>query len=78
MVKLTDEIVHQCIGLINSTENQTKLRKTLVDPILSYISSKVFPYFASLTVLLIVNILLLLIIIYLLVVRPGNPFHTIV
>ena len=70
MTKITDEIVNQCIGLINSNENQIKLRCMLIDPIFNYVASKAVPYFISLTILLIVNVCLLLVVIYFLT-KPG-------
>ena len=62
--KITQEILGQFISQFNKTENQIKLQYFVVDPIMNYISKKFYPYFISLTILLIINIILLTAIIY--------------
>ena len=64
MDKITNDLVNEFIGIINTEENQTKLRYFAIDPVLKYISNKIYPYFITLSVLLVVNIIFLVIIIY--------------
>ena len=70
MDKFSTEILDQFLSLLNSPESQEKLQFILVDPLLNYITAKAYPYFITLTVLLILNILFLVIIIYYLTKRP--------
>lgn len=71
MSKITEEIVNQCMGLVNSPDNQSKIRCFLIDPILNYVAIKAYPYFITLTILLIINIIFLGLIIYF-ITRPST------
>lgn len=64
MSKITEEIINQCVGLVNTPENQSRIRCFIIDPIINYISGKAYPYFIILTILLIINIMFLGLIIY--------------
>ena len=64
MSKFTEEIINQCMGLINTPDNQDRIQLMLIDPILNYVINKAFPYLIIFTTLLIINIIFLGIIIY--------------
>lgn len=59
---LTNELFIQFLEFYNKEENQQKLKNSIIDPILKYISKKAYPYFLLLIVLLIImNISLIII-----------------
>lgn len=60
----TNEIFSQCLALFKDHQNQEKISKMVIDPVLKHISKKAMPYIRLLVISLIVIILCLLLIIY--------------
>jgi len=61
---LTNEIFTQCLDLFREQQNQEKISKMVIDPVLKHISKKATPYIRLLVISLIIIILCLLLIIY--------------
>jgi hypothetical protein len=61
---LTNELFLQFLEFYNKEENQQKLKNSIIDPILKYISKKTYPYFLLLIVLLIIMNISLIVIFY--------------
>jgi hypothetical protein len=61
---ITNELFTQCLDLFKKQNNQDKLSKMVIDPVLKHISKKVAPYITILAISLIIIILCLLLIIY--------------
>lgn len=61
---LTNELFLQFLEFYNKEENQQRLKDSIIDPILKYISKRTYPYFLLLIVLLIIMNISLIVIFY--------------
>ncbi len=62
---LTTDLINQVTAELKKEENQSKLRESLLDPIMEYLHSKVYTYLQFLGFLIGLIILLLIINVYL-------------
>ena len=53
--KLTSDILYKCINELKKEENQTKIDKNIVQPIISNLSSKLYPYMVILFIMYILT-----------------------
>ncbi len=67
--KLTADILYKCINELKKEENQDKIDKNIVQPIISNLSSKLYPY---MIILFIMYILILILIISILIIIILN------
>lgn len=61
---VTAELIDQVTSELRKNENQTKIRDTLVDPLVQYLHSKIFNYLQFLGLLIGIMIALLVIILF--------------
>lgn len=58
---LTDDLIKQvsakCFEYCRSPYYQDKLQQLVLEPVISYISQRIYPYFFAVVLLLIINIL---------------------
>jgi hypothetical protein len=67
--KITTDILYKCINELKKEENQNKIDTHIVQPIISNLSSKLYPY---MVILFIMYILILILIISILIVIILN------
>lgn len=70
---LTNELFVQFLEFYNKEENQQKLKHSIIDPILKYISKRAYPYFLLIIVLLIIMNISLFFIFYKLYKKVPIP-----
>lgn len=62
--KLTNDIINQCIQHFQNDENKDKLKHTIIEPIIYYISDavteRIYPYFIFLNTLFILTFILVI------------------
>lgn len=62
---ITQELIDQVITEVRKEENQQKLKNGVIDPLISYLHSRVYTYLQFLGALMGIMILLLILILYL-------------
>jgi hypothetical protein len=67
--KLTADLLYKCINELKKEENQTKINTNIVKPIISNLTSKLYPY---MVILFIMYILILILIISILIIILLN------
>ncbi|VVU95053.1 hypothetical protein CPAV1605_778 [seawater metagenome] len=67
--KLTADILYKCMNELKKEENQVKINSNIVKPIISNLSSRLYPY---MVILFIMYILILILIISILILILFN------
>lgn len=62
---MTQELIDQFLAEVTKDETQDKIKKSLLDPVLRYLSGRVFTYLQFLGLLMAIMIILLVTILYL-------------
>lgn len=71
---LTEDLIKQvsakCFEYCRSPYYQDKLQQLVLEPVIGYLSLRIYPYFLAVVVLLVVNILCIVLAIYFFTKRP--------
>ena len=54
--QITDKLFTQCVNLLSSDENQSKLKHNIIDPLVTYFKHRLRFFFVIITILLILII----------------------
>jgi hypothetical protein len=69
----TDTFLNYCIKEINKKQTRDKINSHIIDPIISDVNKRIFPYLLTYTLLIIlILILILIILIYLVIFQNKN------
>jgi hypothetical protein len=61
---ITDKLINQCINLFNTSENQSKLRTSIIDPLVAYFQRKLRLFYVVIILLICLMIIAFLILAY--------------
>ena len=67
--QMTDTIINQVIFELNKMETKKKIKVQVLDPVICEINKKIYPYFLTFSVLIVLILILIIIILQILVKR---------